>query len=77
MTYSSLRKNHLLSTQDETGRSLVSAGKILIPDLTLVAEKYPRFRLIRGKKGIVRVDIEKARDAFRQTMKTHAQFFET
>jgi len=77
MTDTSFKKNHLLSTQNETEPSLVSRGKIQIPDLTLVGETNPRFRLIRAKKGIVRVDIQKAREAFRQTMRKHAQFFET
>jgi hypothetical protein len=77
MTYLPLNKHHLFAIQDRTSSSFANPEQTQIPDLALVENKYSRFRLVRGKKGVVRVDVQKAREALKHTMKKHAQFFET
>jgi hypothetical protein len=77
MTYLPFNKHHLFAIEDQTSPSLAKLEQTQIPDLALVKDKNRRFRLVRGKKGIVRVDVQKAREALKHTMKKHAQFFET
>lgn len=77
MTYLPFNKHHLCAIEDRTSPSLANLEQTQIPDLALVKDENRRFRLVRGKKGIVRVDVQKAREALKHTMKKHAQFFET
>jgi hypothetical protein len=66
----------VLPSSQSTDPEKISAKNVRLPKLSLLESNSPRFRLIPGQKGIIRVDVGSARAALRHTVEKYADFFE-
>ena len=66
----------VLTSSQSTGPERISPKNLRLPKFSLLESNSSRFRLIPGRDGAVRVDVQSARDALRRTMEKYADFFE-
>ena len=83
MTHSTLKKPQfskpdlqVLPSSQSTDPDGISPTNVRLPKLSLLESNSSSFRLIPGRDGVVRVDVQSARDALRRTMEKYADFFE-
>ena len=66
----------VLPSSQSTDPEKISAKNVRLPKLSLLESNSSRFRLVPGRDGFIRVDVQSVREALRQTMEKYAEFFE-